>query len=108
VSWSQVWPGVCEYFGLLGEGPKDGIQSMEEFAAENVGTWEKLAERIGTDPQVFTSYNWLFVHFMLVVFDFDRQYDLTKAKSVGFTDVVDTVVGYKIAWDRMKDAKFLP
>ena len=108
VSWSQVWHGVCEYFGLIGEGPKKGSQSMEEFATENAGTWEKLAERTGIDPRVFTSYNWLFVHFMLVVFDFDRQYDLTKAKAVGFTDEVDTVEGYKIAWDRMRAAKFLP
>ncbi|PVH71175.1 hypothetical protein DL98DRAFT_563980 [Cadophora sp. DSE1049] len=108
VSWSQVWPGVCEYFGLVGEGPKEGSQSMGEFAVENVGAWEKLAESTGIDPRVFTSYNWLFVHFMLVVFDFDRQYDLTKANAVGFTDEVDTVEGYKIAWGRMRAAKFLP
>ncbi|KAH7395595.1 hypothetical protein BKA64DRAFT_62366 [Cadophora sp. MPI-SDFR-AT-0126] len=108
VSWSQVWPGVCQYFGLIGEGPEEGGQSIEEFVTQNVGAWEKLAGRTGIDPQVFTTYNWLFVHFMLVVFDFNRQYDLTKAKAVGFTDEVDTVEGYRIAWDRMRAAKFLP
>lgn len=108
VSWSQVWPGVCEYFGLVGEGPKKGSQSIQEFAAQNVGAWEKLAERTGVSPEVLTSYNWLFVHYMLVLFDFDREYDLSKAREVGFTEEMDTVEAYKIAWDRMRVAKFLP
>lgn len=108
VSWSQVWPGVCEYFGLVGEGPKQGSQSIQEFAAQNVGAWEKLAEKTGVKPEVLTSYNWLFVHYMLILFDFDREYELSKAKGVGFTEEMDTVEAYKVAWDRMRAAKFLP
>ncbi|KAH9213679.1 hypothetical protein DL95DRAFT_524340 [Leptodontidium sp. 2 PMI_412] len=108
VSWSQVWPGVCEYFELVGTGPMEGSLTMEEFAKQNVRAWEQLARRTGTDPEIFKSYNWLFVHFMLVVFDFDRPYDLAKARSVGFGEEAETLDGYKIAWDRMRAAKFLP
>ncbi|KAG4433768.1 hypothetical protein IFR05_010735 [Cadophora sp. M221] len=108
ISWSQIWPGVCEYFELAGEGPKEGSLAVEEFANQNVGALEQLAERTGTDSEIFKSYNWLFVHFMLVVFDFDRPYDLAKARAVGFEEEAETVEGYKIAWDRMRAAKLLP
>jgi hypothetical protein len=41
-------------------------------------------------------------------FDFGRQYDLSKARSVGFKETIDTVKGYTIAFDRMKAAKVIP
>jgi hypothetical protein len=45
---------------------------------------------------------------MLVDFDFDRQYDLSRARSVGFDEQIDTSEGYFISWDRMRAAKILP
>jgi hypothetical protein len=35
---------------------------------------------------------------------FDRQYDLSKARSVGFKETIDTVKGYTMAFDRMRAA----
>ncbi len=40
--------------------------------------------------------------------DFNREYDLSKAREVGFHEEVDTVEGYRIAFERMKNAKILP
>lgn len=45
---------------------------------------------------------------MLVDFDFDRQYDLSRSREVGFSEEIDTVEGYIKAWERMRDAKILP
>jgi hypothetical protein len=48
------------------------------------------------------------VHFMLVDFGFDREYDLSRAREVGFMEEIETVEGYRVAWGRMKTAKTLP
>lgn len=39
---------------------------------------------------------------------FDRQYDLTEARKIGFTESVDPVEGYRVAFDRMRAAKIIP
>lgn len=45
---------------------------------------------------------------MMVQFDFDREFDLTRSREVGFSVEIDTVEGYIIAWERMRAAKILP
>ena len=44
----------------------------------------------------------------MTVFDFDRHYDLSNAKSVGFNEKIDTVEGYRTAFERMREAKIIP
>lgn len=39
---------------------------------------------------------------------FDRDFDLGEARKIGFTESVDHVKGYHIAFDRMKAAKIIP
>lgn len=108
VTWSSVWPGICRYFGLHGIGPRDNTVPMQKFVSEHMGTWEALCNAHGLDTAVVQSQNWAHVHFMLVQFDFDRQYDLSRAREVGFLERIDTVQGYKIAFDRMAAAKVIP
>ncbi|KAK9350836.1 hypothetical protein V1523DRAFT_418598 [Lipomyces doorenjongii] len=108
VTWSYVWPGICEYFGLKGVGPREGTQPMQEFVQEHISEWQKLCESLGLEADPVKYQNWGHVHFMLVQFDFDRQYDLSHARQVGFTESIDTVQGYRIALDRMAAAKVIP
>lgn len=108
VTWSRVWPGVCHYFGLVGVGPKEGSTPMQEFAEAHLDAWEQVCREQSLDSQAIKAQNWAHVHFMLVQFDFDRQYDLARARSVGFTESIDTIEGYKMAFDRMVAAKIIP
>lgn len=111
VTWAEVWPQLAAHFGLIGAGPvKDESDklSIEDFVRQHKGTWTNIAQEHGLRVEVLDEQNWAFVHFMLVQFDFDRQYDLSKIREVGFTEEIETAEGYKIAWERMRRAKILP
>ena len=109
VSWAQVWPGICSYFGLVGDPPKEGQQtSMEDFVNKHRDTWNRLAEKHGLKKGVVERQNWGHTMFMLVDFDFNREFSLEKARSVGFMESIDTVQGYKITFDRMAQAHLIP
>lgn len=107
VTWSTVWPGICRYFGLKGTSPKDGSEPMQAFTEKHINTWEQFCKEQGLENNAIKSQNWGHVHFMLVQFDFDRQYDLSSARRVGFTESIDTVEGYKIAFERMRAANII-
>lgn len=108
VTWEDVWPKLCADFGLIGEGPASGSVSMEQFVKTHNVVWKNLAERYGLKEDVIEEQNWPFVHFMLVQFDFDRQYDLSHSRQIGFNEEIDTVGGYVKAWEKMRRAKILP
>lgn len=108
ISWAQVWPKLCEHFGLVGSGPAADAVTMEKFAKEHKDAWLRLAEQHQLNKDLVDEQGWDHTHFMLVQFDFDRQYDLSKARSVGFEEEINTVEGYIKAWDRMRAAKLLP
>lgn len=108
VTWEHVWPRLCADFGLLGEGPTSETVPMEEFVRHNIDVWTRVAEKYGLRQQTVEEQNWPFVYFMLVQFNFDRQYDLTRSRKIGFKEEIDTAEGYIKAWDRMRNAKILP
>jgi hypothetical protein len=39
---------------------------------------------------------------------FDRNFDISEARRIGFKESVDHVKGYHIAFDRMRAAKIIP
>jgi len=39
---------------------------------------------------------------------FDRHYDIGEARRIGFAERVDPVEGYKIAFERMREANIIP
>jgi hypothetical protein len=108
VTWAQVWPKLTEHFGLKGQDPKPNTVPMETFVMNNQKTWKALADKHGLNFKVVDEQNWGHVHFMLVQFDFDRQYDLSRSREVGFKEEIDTAEGYFISWERMRAAKILP
>ncbi|RMZ37398.1 sirQ protein [Aspergillus flavus] len=108
VSWEQVWPDICSHFGLVGTGPQGDQKKIEDFVRENRGAWTGLVEKHGLRKGSLEAQNWPFIHFMLVEFDFDREYTLDAARSIGFTERIDTVQGYRVAFDRMAAARIIP
>ncbi|KAH7123158.1 hypothetical protein EDB81DRAFT_700019 [Dactylonectria macrodidyma] len=108
VTWAQVWPRLCEHFGLVGGGPDAASTPMLEFVKEHKGVWIDIAKKYGLNARLIDEQGWEHVHFMLVQFDFDRQYDLSRSREVGFAEEIDTAQGYITAWERMRAAKLLP
>ena len=108
VTWAGVWPGICDFFGLRGVGPQADSQSMEDFVKANRGVWREICAEQGLVEDAVEGQNWGHVHFMMVEFDFDRQYDLSRAREVGFTESVETVRGYEVAFERMRGARVIP
>jgi hypothetical protein len=108
ITWDQVWPKLCEHFGLVGKAPGSEPVPMEKFVENNIDTWKNLAQKYGLKQEVVEEQNWSHVQFMLVDFNFDRQYDLTRSREVGFTEEIDTAYGYVLAWENMRKAKILP
>lgn len=105
----QKWPGICAFFGLKGTAPNaNSPYSIEDFIKSHFETWQDLAERKKLKQDIMENFSWPFLYFVMTVFDFDRQYDLSAAKDVGFAETIDTVKGYTISFERMREAKIIP
>lgn len=108
VSWSQVWPRLCKYFGLVGQGPAAQPTSIQDFVKEHEDAWDVLGKEHCVDRSAVKEFDWGFLEFMLVKCDFDREFDLSRSREVGFMEEIDTVKGFVISWERMIAAKQLP
>ncbi|KAM0207323.1 hypothetical protein ACHAQD_012115 [Fusarium lateritium] len=108
ITWAQVWPNLCEHFGLVGVGPDASATPMLDFVKKNKQVWADIAKRHQLNEKLIDEQGWGHVHFMMVDFDFDTQYNLSRARSVGFMEEIDTVEGYVQSWERMRAAKLLP
>ncbi|KAL2832607.1 hypothetical protein BDW59DRAFT_169428 [Aspergillus cavernicola] len=110
VTWSGVWPGICEYFSLVGVEPEEEKEkgSMEGFVQGHMKEWQGFVEKYGLQRGSVECQNWGHTDFMLVDFDFNREYSLEKARAVGFDERIDTVQGYTVVFDRMAEAQLIP
>ena len=109
VRWMDTWPGLVAYFGLQPGELKSGMTVKGWMAAHQVEA-EAWAKETGVRTLALEGANkggWEFVD-MLFGIPFDRQFDLSRIREVGFQETIDHVEGYKKTWDRMKEAKFLP
>ncbi|KAI9925587.1 hypothetical protein ASPWEDRAFT_52225 [Aspergillus wentii DTO 134E9] len=111
ITWADVWPGICAYFGLEGVEPEEkpiDKESMERFVKGHLKEWQGLVEKHGLKTGRLERQNWGHTRFMLVDFDFHRDFSMEKARAVGFNETIDTVLGYKVAFDRMVEARVIP
>ena len=108
VTWSEKWPAFCKYFGLKGVGPKAGTLTAPEFAKQNAQRWKEVEATHGLRKGLFEKYDWNFIDGIAVAFDFDRPYDLSKARAAGFTEQHDTIKSWTTAFDRLREAKVIP
>ncbi|CAG8980834.1 hypothetical protein HYALB_00003763 [Hymenoscyphus albidus] len=103
-TWEKLWPDVCAYFGLKGVGPQaeGNLNGVEWVMAEkdNWGTWvESNGLEKGFRDVLGAVFAWGV---------FDKEYDLTASREVGFMESAPTIEGYITAFERTKKAKVIP
>ncbi|KIW10073.1 hypothetical protein PV08_11033 [Exophiala spinifera] len=108
VTWADKWARICAYFGLKGVAPKDTFEAPSEFVKKNINVWNDLTQKKDLKPSQPESYYWPFLDVMMNKAFFDRDYDLSAARAVGFNETIDTVQAYHIAFDRMRAARVIP
>lgn len=110
-SWSAKWPILCEYFGLKSAPPPDDREPTEvrTYIKEHLDDWEKLEKKHGLKPGIADSPLTFrgFEFFLLSMFDFDRQFDMTKLYATGFTEEVTTKESWWRVFDRMRTARII-
>ncbi|KAG6368960.1 hypothetical protein INS49_003179 [Diaporthe citri] len=107
VTWADIWGGICAYFGLKGAPPTEETETAGNFVSKHVDRWPGVVERDGLEIMDILAHNWWFVERILQI-PFDRQFDLSSAREVGFRETVDTTRGYTVVFDRMRQARMIP
>ncbi|KAL1877928.1 hypothetical protein Daus18300_002281 [Diaporthe australafricana] len=107
VTWADIWGGICAYFDLVGAPPAEETATAGEFVTKNLDRWPGVVEREKLESMDIMAHNWWFVERILQI-PFDRQFDLSSAREVGFKETVDTTRGYTLVFDRMRQAKMIP
>jgi len=106
VSWSMVWDGICQFFGLRGI-PPNGSVSGAQWMKEQRIEWEGWEKEHGLKAGTADKTGWDFME-AIVGAKVDRQYDLGRSRAIGFEEKYDTIEGYHVAFERMRKAKQIP
>lgn len=113
-SWSIKWPIICEYFGLRGVAPVNGSgPDPAQFLNKNQESWFGLEKkyglqtgRVGGNKRSFEG----FPNFIMSMFDFDRQLDMTKMHRAWGEKKEEATVQdtWYTAFDRFRKARIIP
>jgi hypothetical protein len=113
-SWSEKWPVIAEYFALVGTPPPPGGSGPQpgKYIEDHLADWKKLEQekglqtgRVGNER----SYGG-FPYFIMTMFNFDRQLDMSKAHKAWGDKKEETDVkgAWWTAFDRFRKAKIIP
>jgi hypothetical protein len=110
-TWSSKWPQLCAYFGLEGTPPisNEGA-GVVPYIRAHLDRWKQMEKKHGLRSGIADSDLACegFDYFLLVRFDFDRQYDMTKMYATGFTEERSVMQAWGVVFDRMREAKIIP
>ncbi|KAI9689204.1 MAG: hypothetical protein M1822_000942 [Bathelium mastoideum] len=112
-TWSSKWPAICRYFGLVGTGPRASPEEtvdIRKYIEENLEIWAQMERKYGLKAGMTNSDLAMpgFEHWLLTLFVFDRQFDMTKIHEAGFQEEGNVVQSWLTSFDRMKAAKIIP
>lgn len=108
--WKGKWPVICEYFGLKGTGPREGAPQPGQYIEEHRKQWDEMEQKFGLKKgSVGNDISHPgFQYYIMTMFDFDRQMSMEASHEVGYTEEIKTPETWKIAFDRMRQAKIIP
>ena len=72
-----------------------------------MGQWNAWVKEHGLKEGALEATSWHLM-FAYMGIQFDRHFDLSACRQVGFNETVLTVKGYTLAFERMEHAKIIP
>lgn len=111
-NWEMKWPVLCSYFGLKGTPPLSEADKAEVrgYIEKHMDAWKEMEDRYGLKrgiaKSLFCSKRFEFA--LLMLFDFDRQFDMRKMYRSGFREERTTRESWGGVFDRMRRAKIIP
>ena len=115
-SWSDKWPVICSYFDLKGTSPPAGGNGPQpgQYLADHLPQWKELEKkhnlatgRVGNNRSLAG-----FQYFIMTMFNFDRQLDLSRQHQswaqAGKAEEVDSKHAWWTAFDRFRQARIIP
>ncbi|KAH6981575.1 hypothetical protein BKA56DRAFT_484856 [Ilyonectria sp. MPI-CAGE-AT-0026] len=110
VSWEMKWPIVCGYFGLTGVGPsaKVGGQAQgKEWLMAHKDSWSTWTKENGLGAKSLDDA-WSDVLVTSLSMPVRIDFDLGASREIGFSESMEPGEGFLLAFDRLREAKFLP
>jgi len=111
VNWEGIWPALCQYFGLKGVGPRPGEEGSLRGVAwvmAQQGNWKNWVEENDLQDGFIEKASWEMMGLVFGYLIFDKEYDLSALRELGFKESTSTVGGYITAFERMRMAKIIP
>ena len=106
VRWCDLWPVVADYFGMT-PGPVRTVR-LADVMADKADVWRRLVAQHGL---VGTPYEeaalWAYGDFVFTP-GWDIMTSTTKARLLGFHDVVDSEAMLLECFDRLRSARIIP
>lgn len=107
-TWEQEWPEVCAYFGLKGLAPNEAEPfDAQKWMESHQSQWAEWVQKFGLKEGALEGTAWDFMQAITSI-PFRRDYDLSAARSIGFTEERKHAEGYKICFDQMRKARIIP
>ncbi len=111
-TWETRWPDLCALFGLKGvKRAEDNPLEVRAYIREHIDAWKAMEAKYGLQsghvdsPRITPGFE----HFLITLFDQDRQYDMTKMyDDAGFTEERDTTDAWGRVFAQMRAAKLIP
>ncbi|KAJ5937120.1 hypothetical protein N7466_003570 [Penicillium verhagenii] len=109
VSWSQRWPVLARYFGLEGTGPDDSSVHPTVYVERHWEEFQNLCRKANLQEDIIykSMHNTGARMGSLRLMDFDRPFDLGRARALGFTEELSTEASWYNAFDRVRKARIM-
>jgi len=106
IRWQHVWPKFAEYFGMRYELPQ--TISLAALMRDKAPVWDAIVEKHGLRKIPYEQAAlWPFGDFIFGC-DYDVMSDMTKARQLGFTPVVDSEAMFLRLFDEFRSNTIIP
>ncbi|KAL2794845.1 hypothetical protein BJX66DRAFT_351009 [Aspergillus keveii] len=112
-TWAVKWPVICEFFGLVGVAPENGSgPDPSAYVAEHREKWFEVERKYGLKGGRVGNEKSLSIvpQFLMGMFDFDRQLDMSKCHEAWGDAFEETDVkgAWWTAFERFRAARIIP
>jgi nucleoside-diphosphate-sugar epimerase len=109
--WKDIWPALAASFGLDAEGPQ--TQRLPDYLAAHADAWRQLTQVYGLAPFPYERIAaWAQGDYRAPSSRFACEYDvvsdLTKARSRGFDETIDTTRMFLRLFERLRAERAIP